>query len=146
MVSGHKLYMVYGMALIMMPCNSIEYVYNFSVPAQVSDVSVDAVTSTSVTVTWMPPDPDTHSVVISYTVEYETNCTTSRGVTLANSTFVHIDAERRVVLDDLEEGLNYTVTVSAVNVLGDSNGTEVTLETDPACECIVSKSCYNMSI
>ena len=87
------------------------------VPIQVSDVSVNTVTSTSMTVTWTPP---IYSDITQYNISYVTNC--SSGQTISNSTTV-THPTTSVTLTDLEEGLNYTITVTAVNVLGESTAT-----------------------
>ena len=40
----------------------------YLVPVQVSDVFVDAVASTSMTVTWTPPSANTYSVITHYNI------------------------------------------------------------------------------
>ena len=95
------------------------------VPVQVSDVSVNAVTSTSMTVTWTPPNTNTYSVITQYNISYVTSCS---GQTISNSTTV-THPTTNVTLTDLEEGLNYTITVTAVNVLGESDPINITDET-----------------
>ena len=101
------------------------------VPVQVSDVSVVNIDSTSMKVTWMPPHANTYSVITSYIVKYEAHC---QDVTLANSTFIRSDAEREAILDNLEEGLSYTVTVTAANVLGESRAIQIVKDTDSICK------------
>ena len=90
------------------------------VPVQVSDVSVNTVTSTSMTVTWTPPNANTYSAITQYNISYVTSCLS--GQTISNSTTV-THPTTSVTLTDLEEGLNYTITVTAVNVLGESTAT-----------------------
>ena len=108
-----------------MVCTSLvlPYTYNLHVfhlvPVQVSDVSVNTVTSTSMTVTWKPP---IYSDITQYNVLYVTSC--SSGQTISNSTTV-THPTTSVTLTDLEEGLNYTITVTAVNVLGESIATPI---------------------
>ena len=79
----------------------------------------------------MPPNANTYSVITSYIVKYEAHCL---GVTLANSTSIHFDAKREVVFDNLEEGLSYTVTVTAANVLGESRVIQTINDTDSICK------------
>ena len=88
-----------------------------NIPVQVSDVSVNTVTSTSMIVTWTPP---IYSDITQYNISYVTSC--SSGQTISNSTTV-THPTTSVTLTDLEEGLNYTITVTAVNVLGESTAT-----------------------
>ena len=96
-------------------------IINHLVPVQVSDVSVNnTVTSTSMTVTWTPPNANTYSVITHYNISYVTSC--SSGQTISNSTTV-THPTTSVTLTALEEGLNYTITVTAVNVLGESTAT-----------------------
>ena len=92
-------------------------IINHLVPVQVSDVSVNAVTSTSMTVTWTSL---IYSDITQYNSSYVTSC--SLGQTISNSTTV-THPTTSVTLTDLEEGLNYTITVTAVNVLGESTAT-----------------------
>ena len=102
--------------------------YSFHlVPVQVSNVSVNTVTSTSMTVTWMPPDANTYSVITHYNISYVASCS---GQTFSTSTTVTYSITR-VALTDLEEGLNYTITVTAVNVLGESIAIQIAQDTDP---------------
>ena len=99
------------------------------VPVQVSDVSVDTVTSTSMTVTWTPPNANTYSVITQYNISYVTSCS---GQNISNSTRV-AHPTTSVTLKDLEEGLNYTITVTAVNVLGESTAMLIVQDTTPIC-------------
>ena len=88
------------------------------------------------TVTWTPPNANTYSVITQYNISYVTSCST--GQTISNSTTV-TDSITSVTLTDLEEGLNYTITVTAVNVLGESTAMQIVQDTDPICKdlCIV---------
>ena len=108
--------------------SSVHYCYNnlfHLVPVQVSDVSVNTVTSTSMTVTWTPPNANTYSVITQYNISYVTSCS---GQTISNST---THPTTSVTLTDLEEGLNYTITVTAVNVLGESTAMLIVQDTTP---------------
>ena len=80
------------------------------------------------TVTWTPPNVNTYSVITQYNISYMyvTSCS---GQTICNGTIVR-DSMTSVTLTDLEEGLNYTITVTAVNVLGESNAIQTTQETN----------------
>ena len=112
--------------------SSVNYCYNILfhlVPVQVSDVSVNTVTSTSMTVTWTPPNANTYSVITQYNISYVTSCS---GQTISNSTRV-AQSVTSVALIGLEEGLNYTITVTAVNVLGESTAMLIVQDTDPIC-------------
>ena len=97
------------------------------VPVQVSGVSVHAVTGTSMTVTWTPPGANTFSVITHYNISYITSCS---GQTFSTSTTV-AHPTTSVTLTDLEEGLSYTVTVTAVNVLGESTAMHIVQDTTP---------------
>ena len=110
--------------------SSMHYCYNnlfHLVPVQVSDVSVNTVTSTSMTVTWTPPNANTYSVITQYNISYVTSCS---GQTISSSTTV-THPTTSVTLIDLEEGLNYTITVTAVNVLGESTAMLIVQDITP---------------
>ena len=105
--------------IILLPCiiYNLHVFHLVNIPVQVSDVSVNTVTSTSMTVTWTPP---IYSDITQYNISYVTSC--SSGQTISNSTTV-THPTTSVTLTDLEEGLTYTITVTAVNVLGESIAT-----------------------
>ena len=79
------------------------------------------------TVTWTPPNAYTYSVITHYNISYVTSCS---GQTISSSTTV-THPTTSVTLTDLEEGLNYTITVTAVNVLGESTVLQIVQHTDP---------------
>ena len=105
----------------------------YLVPVQVSDVSVNTVTSTSMTVTWTPPNTNTYSVITHYNISYTTSCSEQ---IISNSTAVTYSTTS-VTLTNLEEGLNYTITVTAVNILGESDPMEIVQDTDPISKLII---------
>ena len=79
------------------------------------------------TVTWTPPNANTYSVITQYNISYVTSCS---GQAISNSTTV-THPTTSVTLTDLEEGLNYTITVTAVNVLGESTAMLIVQDTTP---------------
>ena len=79
------------------------------------------------TVTWTPPNANTYSVITYYNISYITSCS---GQTISNSTTV-TGSSTSVTLTDLEEGLIYTVTLTAVNELGESDPMQIVQDTDP---------------
>ena len=81
------------------------------------------------TVTWTPPNANTYSVITQYNISYFTSCSEQ---TISNSTTV-THPTTSVTLTDLGEGLNYTITVTAVNVLGESTAILIVQDTDPIC-------------
>ena len=94
-------------------------------PAQVNNVSVGMVTSTSITVSWEPPAASTYSVVTFYSVSYTAiDCS---GASVSNSTMVTMTT---TILDDLIEGVVYDINVTAGNMLGESIPVEISQETD----------------
>ena len=100
----------------------------YLVPVQVSDVSVHTVTSTSMTVTWTPPNANTYSAITYYNISYVTGCSE---YTIFNSTTVTDPAATSVTVTDLEEGITYTITVTAVNGLGESDPMQIVQAIDP---------------
>ena len=81
------------------------------------------------TVTWTPPNANTYSVITQYNISYVTSCS---GQTISSSiTVTHPTTS--VTLTDLEEGLNYTITVTAVNVLGESTAMLIVQDTTSIC-------------
>ena len=79
------------------------------------------------TVTWTPPNANTYSVITQYNISYVTSCS---GQTISSSTRV-AQSVTSVALIGLEEGLNYTITVTAVNVLGESTAMLIVQDTTP---------------
>ena len=106
-ISGQQ-YCIYTIKwYVTIDCSIAQVLFHFHlVPVQVSDVSVNAVTSTSMTVTWTPPNAYTYSVITQYNISYVTSC--SRQTISSSTTVTHPTTS--VTLTDLEEGLNYTIT------------------------------------
>ena len=58
------------------------------------------------------------------------NTISCSGQTISNSTAV-TNSTTNVMLTGLEEGFNYTITVTAVNILGESDPMEIVQDTNP---------------
>jgi hypothetical protein len=82
------------------------------------DVTVTAVSSTSINVAWdIVPPIDQNGVITMYEVLYEPLETFNGSIT-SNTTTVD-GAERSVVLVDLEEDVNFTISVRAFTSVGE---------------------------
>ena len=82
------------------------------VPDPVDYIEFHNASNTSLFVSWRP-SPDTEHIVDNYTVLYSTTCKDQ--VHAGNYTV----ANTCVTIDHLEEGMNYTIIIIAVNKMGD---------------------------
>ena len=67
--------------------------------------------------------------VTQYNIRYVASCS---GQTISNTTTV-TDSTTNAMLSDLEEGLTYSISVTAVNVLGESDPAQIVQDTPPIC-------------
>ena len=81
------------------------------------------------TVTWTPPNANTYSVITQYNISYVTSCS---GQTISNSTTV-TGSMTSITLIGLEEGIDHTISVTVLNVLGESTAMQIVQDTDPIC-------------
>ena len=93
----------------------------FLVSSPTENVSIINVSTSSLTVTWSPPND--HSYIEYYNLSYTPyDCYTAQSG--------HITVtDHQYTITGLYSGINYTVTVTAGNVLGESHPVSITGET-----------------
>uniref|UniRef100_A0A1X7V511 Fibronectin type-III domain-containing protein n=1 Tax=Amphimedon queenslandica TaxID=400682 RepID=A0A1X7V511_AMPQE len=108
--------------------NSTVTVLRFDVPSPVTSLSVSNVSTTSITVNWTIPSSDNY--VTYYTISYTPSCPdlsvnerVSVGPHQSTTTYSY-------TLTGLYSGMNYTITVRAGNVLGGSELSMSTVQTE----------------
>ena len=93
----------------------------FSVPSQVNSINITGISTSELTVIWSPPDD--HSYIEYYNISYTPyDCYT------AQSGYINV-TDHQYTITGLYSGMNYTVTVTAGNAIGESNPVSITRET-----------------
>ena len=94
------------------------------VPSPVTSLSVSNVSTTGITVDWTIPSSDNY--VAYYTISYTPSCPELSSVNETVSVAPHQSTTTySYTLIGLYSGMNYTITVSAGNVLGESNSSSI---------------------
>ena len=96
------------------------------VPSPVTSLSVSDVSTTNITVEWIISDSEDGNFVTYYTISYILPCPQLSSVNETVSVAPHQSTTTySYTLIGLYSGMNYTITVRAGNVLGESNLTSV---------------------
>uniref|UniRef100_A0A1X7THC8 Fibronectin n=1 Tax=Amphimedon queenslandica TaxID=400682 RepID=A0A1X7THC8_AMPQE len=104
--------------------NSTVTVLRFDVPSPVTSLSVSNVSTTGITVNWTIPSSDNY--VTYYTISYTPSCPQLSSVNETVSVAPHQSTTTySYTLVGLYNGMNYTITVRASNVLGGSDSSLV---------------------
>ena len=113
------------------------------VPTPVTNLSVSDVSNTTITVKWTSPSSEDGNYVIYYNISYSLSCPelSSVNVTLVSVTPHQFTTTFSYILRELFSGMNYTITVRASNILGESSPVIILGETEPTS----SNLHYNMS-
>ena len=113
------------------------------VPTPVTNLSVSDVSTTTITVNWTSPSSEDGNYVTYYNISYSPSCPelSSVNVTLFSVTSHQSTTTFSYILSKLFSGMNYTITVRAGNVLGESSPVTVLVETKPT-----GKYCFNVLI
>ena len=100
------------------------------VPSPVTSLSVSNVSTTGITVNWTIPSSDNY--VTYYTISYTPSCPELSSVNETVTVAPHQSTTTySYTLIGLYSGMNYTITVIAGNVLGESDPSSVEKDTMP---------------
>ena len=100
------------------------------VPSPVTSLSVSNVSSTDITVNWNIPSSEDGNYVTYYIISYTPSCTELSSVNNTVSVAPHQSITTySYTLRGLYSGMNYTISVRAGNVLGGSDSSTITTET-----------------
>ena len=102
-------------------------------PTPVTTLSVSDVSTTTITVKWTSPSSEDGNYVTYYKIFYSPSCPelSSINVTLVSVTPHQFTTTFSYILRELFSGMNYTITVRAGNILGESSPVMILGETDP---------------
>ena len=103
------------------------------VPTPVTSLSVSDVSTTTITVNWTSPSSEEGNYVTYYNISYSPSCPelSSVNVTLISVTPHQFTTTFSYTLRELFSGMNYTITVRAGNVLGESSPVMILGDTEP---------------
>ena len=93
------------------------------VPTPVTSLSVNDVSTTTIRVNWTSPNSEDGNYVTYYNISYSPSCPklSTINVTLVSVTPHQFTTIFSYILRKLFSGMNYTITVRAVNILGESS-------------------------
>ena len=93
------------------------------VPTPVTNLSVSDISNTTIRVNWTSPSSEDGNYVTYYNISYSPSCPelSSVNVTLVFVTPHQFTTTFSYILRELFSGMNYTITVRAGNVLGESS-------------------------
>ena len=103
------------------------------VSTPVTNLSVNDVSSTTITLNWTIPSSEDGNYVTYYNISYSPSCPelSSVNVTLVSVTPYQSATTFNYILRELYSGMNYTITVRAGNILGESSPVMTFGETKP---------------
>ena len=103
------------------------------VPTPVTSLSVNDVSTTTITVKWTSLSSEDDNYVTNYNISYSPSCPEllSVNLTLVSVTPHQFTTTFSYTLRELFSGMNYTITVRAGNILGESNLVMILGETKP---------------
>ena len=121
--------------------------FYYLVPTPVTNLSVGDVSTTTITVNWTNPSSEDGNYVTYYNISYSPFCPelSSVNVTLVSVTPHQFTTTFSYILRELFSGMNYTITVKAGNILGESNPIMILGETDPTTGKQYFK-CFNINL
>ena len=92
------------------------------VPTPVTNLLVSDVSTTTIRVNWTSPSSEGGNYVTYYSISYSPSCPefSSVNVTLVSVTPHQFTTTFSYILRELFSGMNYTITVRAGNILGES--------------------------
>ena len=93
------------------------------VPTPVTNLSVSDVSTTTIRVKWTSPSSEDGNYVTYYNISYSPSCPelSSMNVTLVSVTPHQFTTTLNYILRELFSGMNYTITVRAGNIIGESS-------------------------
>ena len=103
------------------------------VPTPVSSLSVGDISTTTITVKWTSLCSDDGNYVTYHKISYSPSCPelSSVNITLVSVIPYQFTTAFSYILREMLSGMNYTITVSAGNILGESSPVMIYAETDP---------------
>ena len=103
------------------------------VPTPVTNHSVSDVSTTTIRVNWTSPSSEDGNYVTYYNISYSPSCPEllSVNVTLISVTLHQFTTTFSYTLRELFSGMNYTITVRAGNILGESSPMMILGDTEP---------------
>ena len=103
------------------------------VPTTVTGLSVRDVSTTTITVNWTSPSSEDGNYITYYNISYSPSCPelSSVNVTLVSVTPHQFTTTFDYTLRKLSSGMNYTITMRAGNILGESSPVMILVETKP---------------
>ena len=103
------------------------------VPTPVTSLSVSDVSITTITINWTSPSSEDGNYVTYYNISYSPSCPelSSVNVTLVSVISHQFTTTFSYTLRELFSGMNYTITMRAGNILGESSPVMVLVETKP---------------
>ena len=115
------------------------------VPTPVTNLSVSDVSTTTIRVNWTSPSSEDGNYVTYYNISYSPSCPelSSVNVTLVSVTPHQSTTTFSYILRELFSGMNYTITVSAGNILGETSPVMILGETQPTGKHFMSNQSYN---
>ena len=93
------------------------------VPTPVTNLLVSDISTTTITVNWTSPSREDGNYVTYYNISYSPSCPelSSMNVTLVSVTPHQSTTIFSYIFRELFSGMNYTITVRASNILGESS-------------------------
>ena len=118
--------------------------FNCLVPTPVTSLSVSNVSATTIRMNWTSPSREDGNYVTYYNISYSPSCPELSSVngTLVSVTPHQFTTTFSYILRELFSGMNYTMTVRAGNILGESSPVMILGETKPTS----SNLCDNMAV
>ena len=103
------------------------------VPTPITTISMSDVSTTTIAVNWTSPSSEDGNYVTYYNISYSSSCPefSSVNVTLISVTPHQFTTITSYILRELFSGMNYTITVRAGNILGESSPVMILDETEP---------------
>ena len=102
------------------------------VPTPVTSLLVSDISTTTITVKWTSPSSEVGNYVAYYDISHSPSCPelSSVNVTLVSVTPHQFTTTFSYTLRELFSGMNYTITLRAGNILGESSPVMILGETD----------------
>ena len=103
------------------------------VPTPVTNLSVSDVSTTTIRMNWTSLSREDGNYVTYYNISYSPSCPelSSVNVTLISVTTHQFNTTFSYILRELFSGMNYTITMRAGNILGESSPVMILGETEP---------------
>ena len=103
------------------------------VPTPVTNLSVNDISTTTIRINWTSPNSEDGNYVTYYNISYSSSCSefSSLNVRLVSVTPHQFTTKFSYILRESFSGMNYTITVRAGNILGESIPVIIRSKTEP---------------